>query len=146
MTLCPCGSTKAFAACCEPYLTLKDKPKSVRQLVRARFCAYKLGAGTWREFLLRTWHPAAHSRINIADLTNDAYVTWKELEIVDAQQKGDKGGVEFKASYATRDGNEMVHHERALFVRVKGAWYYVEGAVRTEAAAGRDAVARTEGA
>lgn len=134
MNSCPCGSDKAFAACCEPFLTLQQKPKSVRQLVRARFCAYKLGAGTWREFLLRTWHPAVHHLINLADLTNDGYVTWEKLDIIDAQQQGDKGGVEFKASYATRGGENMVHHERALFVRVKGLWYYVEGVVRTEAA------------
>jgi len=134
MNTCPCGSDKSFASCCEPYLTLKTNPKSVRQLVRARFCAYKLGAGTWREFLLRTWHPVAHPRINMADLTNDAYVTWHKLDILVAQQKGDKGGVEFKATYATRDGEQMIHHERALFMRVKGVWYYVEGAVKTEAA------------
>lgn len=134
MNLCPCGSDKTFAACCEPFLTLKQNPKSVRQLVRARYCAYKLGAGTWREFLLRTWHPAAHSKINLADLTNDGYVTWNDLEIVLAQQQGDKGGVEFKASYATREGAEMIHHERAVFVRVKGVWYYVEGAMKAEVA------------
>lgn len=134
MNSCPCGSDKAFASCCEPYLTLKEKPKSVRQLVRARFCAYKLGAGTWRDFLLRTWHPAAHPRINMADLTNDSFVTWQDLDILIAQQQGDRGGVEFKATYSTRDGATLVHHERALFVRVKGQWYYVEGAVKTEAA------------
>ena len=132
MNTCLCGSGKPFASCCEPYLTFKEKPKSVRQLVRARFCAYKLGAGTWREFLLRTWHPAAHPSINMADLTNDSFVTWKDLDIVAAQQKGDKGGVEFKATYETRDGDQKLHHERALFVRVKGVWYYVEGAVKPD--------------
>lgn len=131
---CPCGSGKAFAACCEPFLTQKDKPKSVRQLVRARFCAYKLGAGTWRDFLLRTWHPAMHGKINLSDLTNDSYIAWKDLDIVLAQQKGDKGGVEFKATYSERGGPDKVHHERSVFVRVKGAWYYVDGAVKPEEA------------
>ncbi len=107
----------------------------MRQLVRARFCAYKLGAGTHREFLLRTWHPAAHGRINLTDLTNDSYVEWKSLDIVIAQQKGDKGGVEFKARYSERGGPDKIHHERSLFVRVKGVWYYVEGAVKTESPA-----------
>jgi SEC-C motif-containing protein len=132
MSACPCGSDKPFAACCEPFLTFKDKPKSVRQLVRARFCAYKLGAGTYRDFLVRTWHPAAHGRINPTDLTNDAYVEWKALDILLAQQQGDQGGVEFKATYSERGGPDKIHHERSLFVRVKGVWYYVEGAVKTE--------------
>ena len=63
-TGCPCGSDKDFTSCCEPFLTLKENPKSVRQLVRARFCAYKLGAGTWRDFLLRTWHPTTRAKVN----------------------------------------------------------------------------------
>jgi SEC-C motif-containing protein len=135
MNSCPCGSAKPFTTCCEPFLTLKQNPKSVRQLVRARYCAYALGAGTHRDFLIRTWHPAAHSKIQLADLTNDDGVHWNGLEILIAQQKGDKGGVEFKATYGTGDGTHKVHHERALFVRVKGVWYYVEGAVKTEDAA-----------
>jgi SEC-C motif-containing protein len=129
MNACPCGSDKAFAVCCEPFLTFKENPKTVRQLVRARFCAYKLGAGTHRDFLLRTWHPAARARISPADLTNDNHVQWKGLEILFAQQSGDKGVVEFKATYSERGGPDKVHHERSLFMRGKGVWYYVEGAV-----------------
>ncbi len=132
MTACPCNSDKPFATCCEPFLTFKENPKAVRQLVRARFCAYKVGAGTYRDFLIRTWHPAAHGKINAADLTNDDYITWKHLDILIAQQTGDKGGVEFKATYCERDGVDQVHHERSVFVRVKGVWYYVEGAVKVE--------------
>ena len=134
MNACPCGSEKMFASCCEPFLNAHENPKSVRQLVRARFCAYKLGAGTWRDFLLRTWHPAAHARINPADLTNDSYVSWRNLDILAARQEGDKGFVEFKATYAMGDGQHKEHHERALFVRVKGVWYYCEGAVKTDSA------------
>lgn len=132
MTPCPCGSAKAFAACCEPFLTFKQNPKSVRALVRARFCAYKLGAGTHRDFLLRTWHPVAHSKINPADLTNDSFITWKALNIVSAQQKGDRGLVDFMAIFSERDGPDKVHHERSLFLRVKGVWYYVEGSVKSD--------------
>jgi SEC-C motif-containing protein len=132
MTPCPCGSAKAFAACCEPFLTFKQNPKSVRALVRARFCAYKLGAGTHRDFLLRTWHPVAHSKINPADLTNDSFITWKALNIVSAQQKGDRGLVDFMAILSERDGPDKVHHERSLFLRVKGVWYYVEGSVKSD--------------
>ncbi|MEY4641562.1 MAG: hypothetical protein RLZZ227_1556 [Pseudomonadota bacterium] len=132
MNPCPCGSTKAFATCCEPFLSFKQNPKAVRQLVRARYCAYALGAGTYRDFLIGTWHPAARNRIQLADLTNDAMIQWKGLEIVAAQQQADKGGVEFKARYGSEAGPDKIHHERALFVRVKGVWYYVEGAVKTE--------------
>ena len=132
MTACLCGSNKAFADCCEPYLTLRQKPKSVRQLVRARYCAYARGAGTHREFLIRSWHPATARSISIADLSNDNY-RWQGLEIVSAEQKGDLGRVEFKASFREgEDGPPQVHHERAVFHRIKGVWLYLEGEVREE--------------
>jgi len=128
MTPCPCGSDKPFADCCEPFLTLQEKPRSVRQLVRARYCAYALGAGRHREFLIRTWHPATAKHISIADLTNDNF-NWKTLEILRAEQKGDYGRVEFKAIYSDNDGPDQVHHELALFHRIKGMWLYLEGRV-----------------
>ena len=133
MTACPCGSNKPFASCCEPFLIFKDKPKSVRQLVRARYCAYALGAGTYREFLLRTWHPATQNRINLSDLTNDNFLNWKGLDILLAEQKGDRGRAEFRATFSEGGGPDKVHHERAVFHRNKGVWYYVEGAVKEEA-------------
>lgn len=126
---CYCGTGKPFAQCCEPFLTMKEKPKSVRQLVRARYSAYAIGAGKHREFLIRTWHPHTARGISIIDVSNDN-LTWKSLEIVETEQKGDVGKVEFKATYAEGDGSEHVHHERALFQRIKGVWLYVQGDVR----------------
>jgi uncharacterized protein YchJ len=105
-----------------------EKPKSVRQLVRARYCAYALGAGRHREFLIRTWHPATARSISIADLTNDNCV-WKGLEILSAEQKGDLGRVEFKATFSEDGGPDQIHHERAMFHRIKGVWLYLEGDV-----------------
>src|SRR5262245_37202790 len=131
MNNCPCGSEKPFASCCEPYLTLKENPKSVRQLVRARYCAYALGAGKHREFLIRTWHPSTARSISLADVTNDNF-TWKGLEIILAEHKGDMGRAEFKAVYSEGDGPDQVHHERAMFHRIKGVWLYIEGKVKQD--------------
>jgi SEC-C motif domain protein len=126
---CYCDSGKPFALCCEPFLLMKEKPKSARQLVRARYSAYAIGAGKHREFLIRTWHPQTARNISITDVSNDNF-TWKGLEIITALQKGDLGQVEFKAFYAQDDGTEHVHHERAMFHRIKGLWLYVEGQVK----------------
>jgi SEC-C motif-containing protein len=107
----------------------------VRHLVRARYCAYALGAGTHREFLLRTWHPATVGSVRPGDLTNDN-LQWLGLEIVLADQKGEQGRAEFKATYREgADGPLRVHHERALFHRMKGLWMYLEGQVREGAPA-----------
>lgn len=130
---CPCGSDKTYAQCCQPLHTLKDKARTVKQLVRARYCAYARGAGTHREFLVRTWHPATAAQINIVDVTNDS-LQWCGLDILRAEQKGDMGRVEFKARFReTPDGPEQVHHEVSLFHRIKGQWLYVEGRVNDQA-------------
>ena len=130
--LCPCGSEKPYARCCEPLHALKEKAKTVKQLVRARYSAYALGAGRHREFLIRTWHPSTAKSINVLDISNDTF-TWKGLEIIQGEQKGDRGVVEFKARYQESEGApDTVHHELSLFHRLKGNWLYVEGKVREE--------------
>ncbi|MDR0781793.1 MAG: hypothetical protein LBF16_14070 [Pseudomonadales bacterium] len=127
---CHCGNDKPFAQCCEPFLTFKEKSKTVRQLVRARYCAYALGAGHHREFLVRTWHPGTVRGLSIADLTNDN-LHWLGLEIIRADQRDDRGSAEFRAYFRQEeDGPLRVHHERALFHRIKGLWLYVEGQVQ----------------
>lgn len=128
MTPCICGSTKPFASCCEPHLLMKEKPKSARAMVRARYCAYALGAGNHREFLLRTWHPQTARNLRPADLTNDSF-KWTGLDIVKAEQKGDLARVEFKAYYQDNEGKTHTHHELSAFQRVKGVWLYLDGRV-----------------
>ena len=128
MTPCPCGSGKDFADCCEPHLLMKTKPLSARAMVRARYCAFALGAGTWREFLVRTWHPATPQKINSADLTNDS-LRWTGLDILNAEQKGDNAKVEFKATFTDGAGKPHLHHEISLFHREQGVWLYYDGKV-----------------
>lgn len=125
---CPCGSGKDFADCCEPHLLMKTKPLSARAMVRARYCAYALGAGTHREFLLRTWHPGTPQTVTAADLTNDNQ-HWTGLEIIKAEQKRDRAMVEFNATYQDGAGKAQIHHEISLFERVQGVWLYVDGQV-----------------
>lgn len=128
MPQCHCGSAKPFADCCEPFLQMKEKPKSARAMVRARYCAYALGAGNHREFLLRTWHPATARNLRAADLTNDSF-KWKGLDIIKAEQKGDVARVEFKAHYEDSAGRPHTHHELSAFQRIKGVWLYLDGKV-----------------
>jgi SEC-C motif-containing protein len=131
VVVCYCGSGKPFAQCCEPLLLMKEKPRTVRQLVRARYAAYARGAGKHREFLIHTWHPQTARHISITDISNDNF-TWKGLQIINAVQKGELGHVEFKAFYAEDDGTEHVHHEHATFHRIKGLWLYVQGQIEEE--------------
>ena len=132
--LCPCGSDKPYEKCCGPLHTLKEKAKTIKQLVRARYCAYARGAGKHREFLIRTWHPSTAQQVNLSAITNDSY-SWKGLEIIQAETRGEMGQVEFKATFSeTPDGPDVIHHELSRFHRIKGNWLYVEGKVREEEA------------
>ena len=94
--------------------------------MRSRYTAYALGQ--YGEYLIGTWHPASAKNLNAADLSMPKY-TWLGLEIVDHEQKGDFGKVEFKATFQDGNGPEEVHHERSIFHRLDGAWLYVEGEV-----------------
>jgi SEC-C motif-containing protein len=124
MSLCICGSKKAFSDCCEPLLKGESKAKTVRQLVRSRYAAYALGDHA--DYLRQTWHPATAGSINAAELNTGSY-SWEGLEIVAHEQKGDFGQVEFLARYKDDEGLAHVHHEISLFRRVNGSWYYLSG-------------------
>ncbi len=124
---CPCCSGKTIDRCCEPYLLDQKKPKTVVQLMRSRFTAYFIGGAG--NYLMATWHPANRKGQNAQSLSQ-RLVNWQRLEVIDSSQQGDKGAVEFKATFLDANGKPGVHHEISTFVRVKGVWYYVD-ALRT---------------
>ncbi|HSG62441.1 MAG TPA: SEC-C metal-binding domain-containing protein, partial [Pseudomonadales bacterium] len=41
--LCPCGSNKPFAKCCDRFLSGAQHAKTPEQLMRSRFSAFFLG-------------------------------------------------------------------------------------------------------
>lgn len=123
---CPCCSGKDIDQCCGPFLQGKKKPKTVTQLMRSRFTAYFIGAGP---YLLATWHPANRQGQTAQNLSQ-RLVNWQSLEVIDSSQQGDKGAVEFKATFLDANGQPGVHHEISTFLREKGTWYYVD-ALRT---------------
>ena len=124
---CPCGSGKTIDKCCEPFLTGEKKPRTVVQLMRSRYTAYFIGGAG--NYLLYTWHPANRQGQSAAELSQRS-VKWTGLEIIDSSQQGDKGAVEFKATFIDAQGREGSHHEISTFLREKGMWYYV-GALHT---------------
>ncbi len=126
---CPCDSGKPFARCCEPFLTGKDTPRTVKQLMRSRYTAFALGG--YGNYLHATWHPNTVGMVMAEDL-DVAEIPWVGLTIIDDEQNGNRGRVEFKARYLDDDGIEHVHHEHSAFLRVNGKWLYLEGKVREE--------------
>ena len=124
---CPCCSDKPFAKCCEPIINGTSNPKTVKQLMRARFTAYRLGGHG--QFLFNTWHPNYCQGLTPTSLSGKTH-DWQSLDILQSSQQGDKGGVEFVAHYLDSSGQMHRHHEVSVFVRIKGRWFYTEGKVK----------------
>lgn len=122
MTHCPCCSGKQFKVCCGPFLSGNATPRTVKQLMRSRYCAFALGG--YGEYLLHTWQPQAAPDISAEEL-GAADVIWTGLQIVNSTQHGDSGTVEFKATFVDEHGKPQIHHENSLFARTAGQWQYV---------------------
>lgn len=118
---CPCGTGRAYGACCGPLHEGGARAATAEQLMRSRFSAFAVGdAG----YLLRSWH----SRTRPGRLTLDPAVRWTRLEILEAVDGGPfhtEGTVEFRAYFRERGGAEQVLEEDSAFAREDGAWVYV---------------------
>jgi SEC-C motif-containing protein len=124
--LCVCGSAKTFASCCGRLLNAGEQAKTPEQLMRSRYSAYALG--DYGEYLLRTWFPATAGDLTAAALSLRS-CDWVKLEVLSKSQSGDSGEVEFKAWFNTEQGKLDVLHEKSVFTRVAGRWFYIGGEI-----------------
>jgi len=111
--LCPCGSGKAFAACCKPVIegAIACSPET---LMRSRYSAYVLG---YWGYLHSSWHPNTRpSRVSPAS------TDWLGLNIVNATEEM----VEFIAGFREH-GKIMALHEISRFAQADGHWRYLDG-------------------
>ena len=107
--------------------------------MRSRYSAYALGGHG--AYLLASWHPDSRPLLSAAALSVRE-LHWQNLQLLDYWQQGNRGTVEFIATFTRADdrvvGDRVVgdraadkvaetHHERSRFVRVAGKWLYVDG-------------------
>lgn len=122
---CPCGSGKAYTACCGPYLDGGQRPATAEALMRSRYSGYVLAR---KDHLLRTWYES--TRPGTLDLNDAGTVRWLGLKIVRTEAGGPddaRGVVEFVARYKV-GGKAHRLHEISRFVREGGEWFYLDGA------------------
>lgn len=120
-TRCPCGGTRKFAECCEPYLNGHEAAPSAEALMRSRYTAY---TQLDESYLLATWHAA--TRPAALGLSQEALTHWLGLEVKRSEQAdADHALVEFVARYKVH-GRAHRLHEVSRFVRVAGRWFYVD--------------------
>lgn len=119
--LCPCGSDRPYARCCEPWHLGAAAPNA-EALMRSRYSAYVLKL---HDYLLATWHPGTRP-----PELDETPTRWLGLEVRrHEQQDATHAVVEFVARFRV-DGRGHRMHEVSRFVREDGRWYYVDGAMR----------------
>ncbi|MHB1353709.1 MAG: YchJ family protein [Thiobacillus sp.] len=121
---CPCGSGRAYEACCGRYHAGERSPDA-EALMRARYSAYARGL---EAYLLDTWHPA--TRPPALDLDADPHPLWVGLTVASHRPlDATHAAVEFVARYKL-NGRAYKLHETSRFERVDGDWLYVDGEIR----------------
>ena len=125
--ICPCGSEKDYAVCCEPVIKGEEQAATAEQLMRARYSAY---TQVEMDFLFGSLHPDSreeNDREGAKDWAENS--EWHGLEILATTGGGvddETGTVEFAANFAHK-GEEQRYHEVATFKKVEGSWYFAEG-------------------
>ena len=119
---CPCGSTKSYRECCEPYLQGVKVATSALDLMRSRYCAYTTANG---KYLVDTTDEENRYEGDAELIVNHAAtITWIKLEILSS----DTDSVEFKAYYQNReDKSYHLHHEKSTFTFKDGRCFYHSG-------------------
>ena len=94
--------------------------------MRSRYSAYSLGG--YGEYLLQTWLPSMAQGLSASALSLQT-TQWLGLEVINKSQKGDQGFVEFSAFFLDSNKKKSIHHEKSVFQRVSGQWFYASGDV-----------------
>ncbi len=128
-SLCPCGSGKDRAACCEPIIRGKTPAPTAEALMRARYSAHAMGA---YEYLETSVASGTRESVDSAKMRRwSESVEWKGLEIhstADGRENDETGAVSFTARYSI-NGVDQEMREDATFIREDGEWRYQDGTV-----------------
>ncbi len=125
MSDCPCGSSQPLEKCCGKYHGGEAAP-TAEALMRSRYTAFVLGLG---DYLYETLADNQRDDFDVAEFNASAAETkWQGLEIRNASAGGETdetGTVEFVATYKSQ-GQQIQHHELAMFTRENGRWVFAD--------------------
>lgn len=127
---CPCQSNLEFKDCCEPLLSGDRDAQTPEELMRSRYSAFSTKN---IEYIAETTDP--QTRTNFDMKANEDWANaarFMSLEILKSSAEGNKGLVEFKATFQVGDEAPQVHHEISKFRKQGGVWYFREGKILSE--------------
>lgn len=131
MQTCPCGSNKAFDKCCGVFISGEEDPATPEELMRSRYTAF---AKANMQYIADTMDPQTRMQFDVK--ANQKWAdesTFEKLEIIATESEGNKGIVEFKATFRDAEKKTHVHHEIAKFRKQAGIWFFRDGKVTPEA-------------
>ena len=124
--VCPCGSEKTYARCCEPVIRGNVKPESAEDLLRSRYSAFVKHE---IEYIFDSHHPRTRNtlvRKEVEDWSRDS--EWQSLKVLEkeaGEADDEKGTIVFHAEY-TLDGKKNDHYEKSFFEKDAGDWKFVD--------------------
>ncbi|MDU7785105.1 MAG: YchJ family protein [Aggregatibacter aphrophilus] len=124
---CPCQSNKSYEDCCGCFHTHARFPETAEQLMRSRYAAYVLKNVP---YIVETTVPSQQALLNVQAIQAWAENTqWLGLQILKTETLTKlQSAVEFHAVFQCEEG-EQTHHERSIFVKIDGRWYFVDPTV-----------------
>ena len=141
MTDCPCGNTRSYEECCQPYHSGSAIAPTAEAMMRSRYSAYVKGE---IDYLIQTLLPEKRSLLDRKAAREwSESAEWLGLEVISAKggEEDQRGQVEFIAKYS-QEGVPQSHHELSTFKKRKGRWLFVEGKVLS-GAPGTASIARS---
>jgi SEC-C motif-containing protein len=130
--LCPCGSERTFALCCQPLIMATKPANSPEQLMRSRYSAY---ATQQAKYIYLTYAHSSQAQQSIDDIAQWAAETkWLKLIIHYASDhkkdlaNHNNAQVEFSAFYQVHRQIWQMR-EQSNFVLEDSAWRYLDGEV-----------------
>lgn len=126
MSLCPCGSTQDYLACCGLYISGQQIPRTAEALMRSRYTAYTMAN---IDYIKKTMRGKPLLHFNSVEAANWAKsVHWLGLKIIktDCDPKKRAGLVEFIATYINKN-TICTLHEISQFRYIDNCWFYTDG-------------------
>jgi SEC-C motif-containing protein len=123
---CLCGSQQNYKNCCEPLLLGDKQAETPEQLMRSRFTAY---AQKNAKYIYQTYASEKQAENPVKEIKEFATsCRFISLSVIDTNNDGDRGVVEFKANYFYQNLYCELH-ERSQFIKEQDQWRYLDGII-----------------